>query len=122
MICRKCGAELPPNTSFHFCPHCGAPLLSEQQGYWQSYAPPYYGAPTPGVTAGRGMAIASLVLGILALVSGTAGFVCGLLAVIFGGVAKSKGYRGGMATAGLICGIIPLALCLWVFLLFLVAL
>ena len=30
--------------------------------------------------------------------------------IIFGGVSKGKGYRGGMATAGIVCGIIGVIL------------
>lgn len=59
-----------------------------------------------------GLAIASMVLGIVALVVscfGWAGVVCGILGVILGGVAIA-GHKGGkgMAIAGLVCGIVAL--------------
>lgn len=59
-----------------------------------------------------GLAIASMVLGILSLVVscfGVVGIICGILAVIFGGCAllTKKGGKG-MAIAGLVCGIIAL--------------
>ncbi len=59
-----------------------------------------------------GLAIASMVLGIVALVTscfGAAGIVCGILAVILGGcaLATKKGGKG-MAIAGLVCGIVAL--------------
>ena len=58
------------------------------------------------------MAVASLVLGIVALLSsvgGVPGIVCGILAIIFGIKGKSDSNKNGMATAGFICGIISLA-------------
>ena len=57
---------------------------------------------------GKGFAIAGMVCGIVAFFF--AGFILGLLGIIFSGVAKSKGYRGGMATAGIVCGVIALVL------------
>ncbi len=57
-----------------------------------------------GQMPGRGMAIASLVLGILSLVC--CGLLPGILAVIFGCVAQYKGNTSHMATAGIVCGII----------------
>lgn len=63
------------------------------------------------------MGVASLVLGIIALViaigGGAAGLgwigsICGLLAVIFGAVARKDPAKKGPATGGLVCGIIAL--------------
>lgn len=34
------------------------------------------------------------------------GFITGLLGVIFGAVAKSKGCKSGMATVGIVCGVL----------------
>ncbi|MBE5867913.1 MAG: DUF4190 domain-containing protein [Lachnospiraceae bacterium] len=39
-------------------------------------------------------------------------YITGILAVIFGAVAKSKGNRSGMSTAGLICG--GIGVVLWI--------
>lgn len=66
-------------------------------------------APAPKKSAG--LAIASMVLGIVALVFSCClpwvTFICALLAVIFGGVSLAKKMGGkGMAIAGLVCGII----------------
>lgn len=61
------------------------------------------------------MGVASLVLGIVALVfsvcasfagMGWIGSICGILAIIFGAIAKKNPEQKGKATAGLICGII----------------
>ena len=68
----------------------------------------------PEKQPGSGLATASLVLGILSLVLFMFPFITGILAIIFGGVAKSKGNKSGMATAGLVCGIISLVL--WILL------
>lgn len=75
-------------------------------------------------TKTHGLAIASLVLGILGLLTFFVGigFLFALLAIIFGAISKGKirnsggFYTGkGMATAGLVLGIIPMALLLIVF-------
>lgn len=67
----------------------------------------------------QGMATASLVLGILSLISFYGSFLFGLLAIIFGGSALKRikknpeKFKGkGLATAGLICGIVGVALIL----------
>ncbi len=64
------------------------------------------------------MAVASLVLGIIALFislgggvagMGWVGSICGIIAIIFGSISRKKPESKGMATAGLICGIIALS-------------
>lgn len=63
------------------------------------------------------MAVASLILGIIALLSsvvggifslGWLGSVCGIVAIILGAIARKKGQKKGMATTGLVFGIISL--------------
>lgn len=61
------------------------------------------------------MAVASLVLGIIAMVvaflgnvGSWVGSICGLLAIIFGAIGKKEPGKNGMATAGLVLGIISL--------------
>lgn len=76
-----------------------------------------YGAgyPTAGGTRTNGMAIASLVLGIIGLVACCL-FVPSLLAIVFGAVAMNQckndpTYTGrGMAIAGLIVGVVAVVL------------
>ncbi len=62
---------------------------------------------TPGQD-GKGMAIASLVLGIVALAIGWCcciGLICGILAIVFSCISKKRDGRfSGMALAGLILG------------------
>lgn len=81
MYCPNCSAQNPDFANN--CTSCGAPLKS-------------------GVTAsadapGKGLAIASLVCGIVSFFC--FGIVLGILAVVF----------GGMATAGIVLGVIGLA-------------
>lgn len=52
---------------------------------------------------GRGLAIASLVCGIISFFC--CGVPCGIAAVICGFLARNKGSTSGMATAGIVCGI-----------------
>ncbi|MBR6502870.1 MAG: DUF4190 domain-containing protein [Clostridia bacterium] len=122
MVCKNCGFD--NNDQSQFCVNCGTVLEQPQQAqqpnyqqpynqpnYQQPYAPQYnnyvpyqQSMPIPG----KGLGITSMVLGIISFFC--ASFITGILAIIFGGVAKSKGYRGGMATAGIVCGIISIAL------------
>lgn len=98
MVCQNCGAQ--NHDSATVCANCGVALTPANP-----YGQPYYGAP---VVPGKGLAIASLVLGIISLFLFP--LVTGLLAIILGGVAKNKGCTSGLATGGIVCGIIGLAL------------
>lgn len=108
MVCNKCGNPINPGATF--CTNCGAPVEAQAP---QTYnATPVYDAPqnynpTPDAPPAKGLAIASLVLGIVSLFC--LPVVTGVLAAIFGGVAKSKGNTSGMATAGIVLGIIGVA-------------
>lgn len=63
------------------------------------------------------MAVASLVLGIIALVFGFLieawfGIICGILSIILGAVASNTNpSRQSMSNAGVICGIISVIIC-----------
>lgn len=100
-------ADMPP--PFTAAP-ASAPSYAPPPGYPPplSYPPPY---PPPPTTKSNGMAIASLVLGILWL-----GGLGSLLALIFGIIGKNQidrsgGYQSGrgMAIAGIVLGIVGLA-------------
>jgi uncharacterized membrane protein YhhN len=77
----------------------------------------------PDVVQGNGLAVASLVLGIVGAIFGlipilfVVAWICGLLALVFGISGFRKGRQGaphkGMALAGLILGIVALALGGW---------
>jgi hypothetical protein len=71
----------------------------------QQYSP---GGGPPANHPSKGLATASLVMGILALVLD--GIIFGILGIIFAAIAKKKGFEGGVATAGLVMSIIGLVL------------
>ncbi len=87
------------NPNYNYNPNQGQP---QNPNY--GYAPVQ---PQPA-DPGKGLAIAALVLGIVSFFCFPA--ITGVLGIIFGGVAKGKGCRSGMATAGIVCGVISLIL------------
>jgi len=111
--CPNCKSSNPDTAKF--CKSCGTPNPSQSAVqaqpvqntiYLQQSAQALQAKPTSG------LAVASMVLGILSLVVscfGVVGIICGILAVILGGCAllTKKGGKG-MAVAGLVCGIIAL--------------
>ncbi|MCL2170202.1 MAG: DUF4190 domain-containing protein [Defluviitaleaceae bacterium] len=74
--------------------------------------PPPYGGP-PMQPPGHSKAVASLVTGILSLIIPFIGVILGIVAVVLATGAQKEGFRGGMATGGLVMGIIAVAL--WAF-------
>jgi hypothetical protein len=139
-FCQKCGNQTAPSSQF--CDKCGTPTgtvapspagaigqppypVAAALGapppappyFAPSYAPPPgYGLPPVGQTT-NGLAVASMVLGIVWVFG-----IGSILAVIFGFVArkqiKDSGGResgGGMALAGIILGLVGVAsLILWI--------
>jgi hypothetical protein len=113
MYCPKCGQQNPDNSSF--CSKCGAALTQTATVPQQPLAT----APQQPLATARnsGLAIASLVLGIIGI------FInfLSILAIIFGAIAISQTGRNpnlkgrGMAVAGLVLGIIVAAI--WIILL-----
>lgn len=82
-----------------------------QQTPYQQWG--YQYPPTGNQQGGGGLGIASMVLGIVALVLSCCFYYisipCAILGVIFGGVSISKKKPGrGMAIAGLVCSIVSL--------------
>lgn len=120
MICNNCGAQLPDGTAF--CTTCGAPQSGTPQGGMQQGGAqpmqmgygqqPMYGMPVVQKPS-SGLAIASLVLGIVGLLFSCCipylPFLCSLAGCILGIISLAKKMGGkGMAIAGLICSIIAL--------------
>ncbi len=94
MYCTKCGSNNPEG-ALH-CSACGAPMS---------------GAPVvPAYEPGKGLAIASMVCGIVSFFF--FGLILSIVALVLGLVAKNKGYTGGMATAGVATGSVALGLSL----------
>ena len=101
------------------CPNCGSPLLSdlgvcsvcstthaEYVTGSQQNAPQQQnqGQSAAEDAQGKRLAKASLICGISGIC--IAGIILGTLAIIFSRKAKKKGYKGGIATAGFVLGII----------------
>lgn len=129
MFCPKCGAQNADDIAF--CTNCGNQLNNNQQQAQQAqqapqqpvyqqpvYQQPVYQqpmAPAP-VVPGKGMSIASMVLGIASLVFFCAWYIaipCSIVGVILGALgmkkAKMVGMKSGMAVAGIVCSCIALA-------------
>lgn len=152
MFCPKCGSQCGDNSAF--CSNCGMTFndtnsQSNQNGqvnqpnqlptyptqqYQQPTPPPYGQQPIPPqyqqpyqpqpIVPGKGMSIASLVLGIVAIVFCCAFYIsipCGVAGLILGIIGNNKskqfGIKNGIAVAGIVCSAIGLALCVvfWLF-------
>lgn len=89
----------------------GWPKIKGRDGIMSDYdqTPSGPGAPVPG----KGMAIASMVLGICSLVIPYAGTVTAIVGLVLGVISKKKlaevNAPAGMATAGIVMSIISLA-------------
>ena len=90
------------------------PHGQQYQGQPQ-YQQPYPYPPVKPKQPASGFAVASLVLGIIAMVLPipVIDVVIGVLGLIFAIVAKRSGHRGGMSTAGLVLSIIGTIWALW---------
>ena len=119
MICTKCGHNNVAEA--RFCEECGSPLGGATPQ--PSYAPPQpsYGMPQqnfggmqpPKPQGSPGFGIASMVCGIVALVTACCipyvPIILALVGVVLGGVGLRGNRRGkGMAIAGLVTSIIAL--------------
>ena len=135
--CEKCGEMVKAN---HVdaglsgnCPGCGASILIRAGDSilpeLPKVTPPPPPLPIPSQTVGQtnGFAIASLVLGILSIIPGVylGGLVMGILAIVFSRMATTRinatpGRMNGqgLATAGLITGIVGLSLSVMIILFF----
>ena len=106
--CITCGNQIQDGNAT-FCPKCGTKLSPAEK---PPTAPPY-SAPTPPITPStNGLAIVSLVCGLLFFV-----FPAAVAAIIFGHISRSDIRRSGgrktgagMALAGLILGYIGVAI------------
>ena len=114
MLCKNCGTSNAEEAKF--CEFCGAELspsnaeestAAPTPTYVENIAPQ---APVQNTKNAEGFAIASLVLGILSFFCFA--YIAGTLGIVFGVVAKNKGYKGHIATAGIICG--ALGIILWI--------
>ena len=134
--CEKCGEMFKADPSdagkTGACPGCGSPILVAASANIPPEprpvtAPPPLRPPVQQAVQTSGYAIASLVLGVLSIVPGVylGGLVMGILAIVFSRVAMTriKAQPGsingqGLATAGLVTGIVGLSLSVMVILIF----
>lgn len=132
-FCKHCGSQIEDNAAF--CGVCGqAQNAAEPQTpvYQAPQAPvqPFYVAPQAPVYAqppiqpvakpvipGKGLGIASMVLGIVSLAIFCAWYLaipCAIIGAALGGVAQSKakaaGVKNGMAVAGIACSCVSLGI------------
>ena len=112
--------EAVPQTypGYGYVPAAGAPQDYNPNPGYDPNAGGYYAQPQQPAKPGQGFAIAGMVLGIASVVPFLWYFslITGILGIVFGMVAKNKGNRTGMATAGIVCGIIGVSLFLLVIL------
>jgi RNA polymerase subunit RPABC4/transcription elongation factor Spt4 len=115
MYCPKCGSKIADDAKF--CPTCGNKIETAEQlpitpslvveKPAVSTLPAQIQNSEPGAS---GMAIGSLVLGILCLVFGwvpVLGIILSVTGTVLGGIALSKHLNGhGQAAGGLVCSII----------------
>ena len=126
--CSSCGKGIADNTKF--CPFCGAPCEQDVdtntnsqenagEGVYYESASTGYGAANQGGSS-KGLTIAGLVLGIVAIVFifipgvNWLGWICGVVGIVISAIAisqsKKAGEKNGMAVAGLVLSIISIAL------------
>lgn len=130
MFCTKCGANNPDGA--FCCTSCGSPLnqpqapqqpvyQAPQQPVYQApqqpvyQAQPVYNDPMKPVIPAKGLAITSMVLGIVSLALFCLWYLalpCAIVGVILGGIAMNKakmaGVKSNMAIAGVACSCVAL--------------
>ncbi len=100
----------------------GNPTNPQQPQYQQPYMPCQpYAAPNGYVQQRSGLAIASMVLGIVSaamlfmslfvsyFITSIISFLVGIVGIVLAGCGKKDGCNNGMLTAGLVCSIVGLA-------------
>lgn len=126
-FCGNCGAGAQRREAM-FCSNCGARLSDPDAGHAPA---PQGGPPSPGTVGysapSNGMATAGFVCGLVGALAGLLPVLfflwipLGILGIVFGAIGRGNAARlpggngGGLATAGIVLGIIalilPLALC-----------
>ena len=127
-FCSKCGAEIPEGS--RFCTKCGAPVNGDPSGKSQqtmegetstaqklerqSGTQPFGSKGQSGADNGHGLAVGSLVCGIIAVVCWFFGYgsflsiVLGIVGLVLAGNAKKAGNDEGMRTAGFVLSLLGL--------------
>ncbi len=105
MFCKNCGAECADGVKF--CEKCGTAMDQ-----------PVYQTPVANNSfPGKGMGIASMVLGIVALVLFCIFYIsipCGIVGLVLGALAYKKaravGVKSNIITAGIVCSCVALGI------------
>lgn len=109
-FCTNCGT--PITEGANNCTNCGAavsaPAATIEQVVTETVPVVTAEPVTPAPEAGKGMAIAALVCGLVGILC--TGGILNILALVFGIIAKKQGSKSGMATAGIVLGAIGIAL------------
>ena len=121
MFCQKCGSQLQENSMF--CVNCGASVTPAAQNvdttsYGHQYPDNYHNhnyqnnVVHTGSIPGKGKAIASLVLGICAIVLPIPflDIILAIVGLFMAASAKKEGFSGGIQTAGFVCSLVGLIL------------
>lgn len=110
--CSGCGSVIPAN--YDVCPVCGTVLRRDVKTKVYNHVEDDYDEDND---KGRKFAIASLVLGIVGVVTsliinlaGVPGLACGVIGILAAKWAKQDGYKSGLRTAGFVLSIISAAL------------
>ena len=126
-ICPNCGTSSPDTNTY--CNRCGyvfnksrpRPTPPPQPQPQPQYVP---ATPVSNSQRGKGFAIAGMVCGISSFLAVFLAFYPSILilywpyigialavtGIVLSAIAKSKGFRGGMATAGIVCGSVLLGI------------
>ena len=116
MNCSKCNHELSAGAVF--CGNCGQPVPAQpQQAPTQESTTQVPAQVVPVSSVGSGKATASLILGILGLVGAIIpilGLVMGIVGIVLGSMSLKSSKRG-MATAGIILGVLVVLFSLVIF-------
>lgn len=115
-FCKQCGNELENGAKF--CPKCGAAVETSTEVQSTVSVTPEVKHPTnekiKSEEAGHGLAIGSLVCGIIGVVMWFFGYTCivsvvlGIVGLVLAGNAKKEGNAEGIRTAGFVISLIAL--------------
>ncbi len=114
MFCSKCGAQVSEDQAH--CSNCGAAVNATSQTN-STAQPQYQAVPQPVRSTGKGLGIASMIVGIVSLAFFCfiwLAIVCAIVGIALGGVSiyqsKKAGVPNGMGVAGLTCSCIALGI------------
>ncbi len=117
VTCKNCGAENEDDQNY--CKSCGQPLRTDSADKNEPGSPPQYQQQTTYTNqpqsdnGNNGYAVASMVLGIVSIVTccvPIVGVVCGVVAVVFSRKMNRVGLVNSYTRAGFVCGLLGIGL------------